>query len=132
MASYVQLHGKHWGPSNEKGEDGKPLRKMFKKGDIVELSPHQYEAFKDKFKPMSVVKAEAEVAIAQADAIAKLEREKAAASASKDGNVGTPTPPILTPGSPQPSAPTGNPAPVSSAVSAPAGSASSSPAPGSK
>lgn len=62
MEQYVLVRGKHQGfdPITRK-------RRMFFKGDVITLGPAAAKAFADKFKPVSVVEAEAKVAQAQAD-----------------------------------------------------------------
>jgi hypothetical protein len=79
---YILQHGTHWGYAQDskgnvlKDEHGKPQRRQYKAGDVVELTPEQYGQFMDKFKSVEVVKAEKDVLAAKDAEIQKLQRER--------------------------------------------------------
>lgn len=74
MAKYVLQHGTHSGfETNKDGGrkldgNGNPIRKLFKAGDVVDLTEVQAEKFADKFKSYGEVKAAKELAATVAKA----------------------------------------------------------------
>jgi len=75
---YILVTGSHMKPADESG-----MPQEMAIGEAIALSPAQAEAFKDRFKPKSVVDAEASVAKAAADEAAKAEAAKVAAAGTK-------------------------------------------------
>ncbi len=96
------MSGKH-SVINSKGE-----REMLKVGDVAELTPRQYEAFKDKFKSWDEYKAGIDVDKAAAKAAEKVakdaedaeeddEEDDTPPATSKDGKAAATTKPAAAP-----------------------------------
>lgn len=70
MGQFVLIRGRHTAYDPVLGR-----RRTFTRGDVVTLNPTQAEAFRDKFKAIEVVAAEARVATAQSEAAIALAEE---------------------------------------------------------